>query len=34
MGCTEEHKITLGTYVQREEANQWWKNAKLRLGAG
>ncbi|MCI59058.1 hypothetical protein A2U01_0080313, partial [Trifolium medium] len=34
MGCTEEHKITLGTYVLREEANQWWKNAKLRLGAG
>ncbi|MCI94987.1 hypothetical protein A2U01_0116285, partial [Trifolium medium] len=25
MGCTEEHKITLGTYVLREEANQWWK---------
>ncbi|MCI85536.1 hypothetical protein A2U01_0106815, partial [Trifolium medium] len=21
MGCTEEHKITLGTYVLREEAN-------------
>ncbi|MCI74900.1 hypothetical protein A2U01_0096166, partial [Trifolium medium] len=33
MGCTEEHKITLGTYVLCEEANQWWKNAKLRLGA-
>ncbi|MCI93912.1 putative Ty3/Gypsy polyprotein/retrotransposon, partial [Trifolium medium] len=25
MGCTEEHKITLGTSVLREEANQWWK---------
>ncbi|MCI92001.1 pol polyprotein, partial [Trifolium medium] len=34
MGCTEEHMITLGTYVLRKEANQWWKNAKLRLGAG
>ncbi|MCI96166.1 hypothetical protein A2U01_0117466, partial [Trifolium medium] len=30
MGCTEDNKITLGTYVLREEANQWWKNAKLR----
>ncbi|MCI42833.1 hypothetical protein A2U01_0064070, partial [Trifolium medium] len=27
MGCTEDNKITLGTYVLREEANQWWKNA-------
>ncbi|MCI75062.1 hypothetical protein A2U01_0096329, partial [Trifolium medium] len=34
IGCTEEHKITLGTSVLREEANQWWKNTKLRLGAG
>ncbi|MCI80365.1 pol polyprotein, partial [Trifolium medium] len=34
MGCIEENKITLGTYVLREEVNQWWKNAKLRLGAG
>ncbi|MCI74558.1 hypothetical protein A2U01_0095822, partial [Trifolium medium] len=34
MRCTEENKITLGTYVLREEANQWWKNAKLRMGAG
>ncbi|MCI75296.1 hypothetical protein A2U01_0096564, partial [Trifolium medium] len=34
MGCTEENKITLGTYVLRVGANQWWKNAKLRLGAG
>ncbi|MCI96447.1 hypothetical protein A2U01_0117747, partial [Trifolium medium] len=33
MGCTEEYKITLGTYALREEANQWWKIAKLRLGA-
>ncbi|MCI53860.1 hypothetical protein A2U01_0075107, partial [Trifolium medium] len=34
MGCAEENKIALGTYVLREEASQWWKNAKLRLGAG
>ncbi|MCI58981.1 hypothetical protein A2U01_0080236 [Trifolium medium] len=34
MGCTEENNITLGTYVLREDANQWWKNAKLRMGAG
>ncbi|MCI61808.1 hypothetical protein A2U01_0083065, partial [Trifolium medium] len=34
MGCTEENKIALGTYVLREEANQWWKNVKLRMGAG
>ncbi|MCI39453.1 cellular nucleic acid-binding protein, partial [Trifolium medium] len=32
MGCTEESKITLGTYVLREEANNWWKNVKLRMG--
>ncbi|MCI69638.1 hypothetical protein A2U01_0090901, partial [Trifolium medium] len=23
-----------GTYVLREEANQWWKNAKLRMEVG
>ncbi|GAU36171.1 hypothetical protein TSUD_274490 [Trifolium subterraneum] len=34
MECAEEHKLTLGTYVLREEANQWWKNAKLRIGGG
>ncbi|GAU49377.1 hypothetical protein TSUD_177260 [Trifolium subterraneum] len=34
MECAEEKKLTLGTYVLREEANQWWKNAKLRLGGG
>ncbi|MCI59155.1 hypothetical protein A2U01_0080410, partial [Trifolium medium] len=34
MGCSEVNKTTLGTYVLREEANQWWKNAKLRMGAG
>ncbi|MCI86554.1 cellular nucleic acid-binding protein, partial [Trifolium medium] len=34
MGCAEENKITLGTYVLREEAILWWKTAKLRLGAG
>ncbi|CAJ2646034.1 unnamed protein product [Trifolium pratense] len=34
MRCTEESKLTLGTYVLREEANKWWKNAKLRMGAG
>ncbi|MCI82270.1 hypothetical protein A2U01_0103544, partial [Trifolium medium] len=27
-------KTTLGTYVLREEANNWWKNAKQRLGPG
>ncbi|MCI79228.1 serine carboxypeptidase, partial [Trifolium medium] len=32
--CAEENKITLGTYVLREEANQSWKNAKLRMRAG
>ncbi|MCI81833.1 hypothetical protein A2U01_0103107, partial [Trifolium medium] len=32
MGCTEENKTVLGTYVRREEANVWWKNVKLRLG--
>ncbi|CAJ2634448.1 unnamed protein product [Trifolium pratense] len=34
MNCSEEGKTTLGTYVLREEANVWWKNAKLRLGPG
>ncbi|PNX67090.1 cellular nucleic acid-binding protein, partial [Trifolium pratense] len=34
MRCTEESKLTLGTYVLREEPNKWWKNAKLRMGAG
>jgi len=34
MDCSEEGKTTLGTYVLREEANVWWKNAKLRLGPG
>ncbi|MCI54016.1 hypothetical protein A2U01_0075263, partial [Trifolium medium] len=34
MGCTEENKTTLATYVLREEDNNWWKNAKLRMGAG
>ncbi|MCI44564.1 hypothetical protein A2U01_0065803, partial [Trifolium medium] len=28
MGCSEEKKVTLGTYVLREEANHWWKNAR------
>ncbi|MCI80521.1 putative Ty3/Gypsy polyprotein/retrotransposon, partial [Trifolium medium] len=28
MGCFEVSKTTLGTYVLREEANNWWKNAK------
>ncbi|GAU42216.1 hypothetical protein TSUD_375650 [Trifolium subterraneum] len=32
MECANENKLALGTYVLREEANQWWKNAKLRLG--
>ncbi|MCI41068.1 pol polyprotein, partial [Trifolium medium] len=32
MGCTEESKTTLGTYVLREEANNWWRNVKLRIG--
>ncbi|GAU47013.1 hypothetical protein TSUD_403230 [Trifolium subterraneum] len=32
MECANENKFALGTYVLREEANQWWKNAKLRLG--
>ncbi|MCI18219.1 hypothetical protein A2U01_0039372 [Trifolium medium] len=34
MGCSEAGKTTLGTYVLCEEANNWWKNAKQRLGAG
>ncbi|CAJ2633448.1 unnamed protein product [Trifolium pratense] len=34
MRCTEESKLTLGTYVLREEANKWWKNAKLKMGVG
>ncbi|XP_045791915.1 DNA-binding protein HEXBP-like [Trifolium pratense] len=34
MRCTEENKLTLGTYVLREEANKWWRNAKLRMGVG
>ncbi|MCI45526.1 pol polyprotein, partial [Trifolium medium] len=34
MGCAEESKTTLGAYVLREEANNWWKNVKLRMGAG
>ncbi|CAJ2645709.1 unnamed protein product [Trifolium pratense] len=34
MRCTEESKLTLGTYVLREEANKWWKNAKLRMEIG
>ncbi|MCI92659.1 hypothetical protein A2U01_0113956, partial [Trifolium medium] len=29
-----EGKTTLGTYVLREEANNWWKNTKQRLGPG
>ncbi|MCI50397.1 hypothetical protein A2U01_0071641, partial [Trifolium medium] len=33
MGCTEENKTILGVYVLREEANVWWKNVKLRIGA-
>ncbi|MCI97790.1 hypothetical protein A2U01_0119091, partial [Trifolium medium] len=33
MCCTEENKITLGVYVLWEEANVWWKNVKLRIGA-
>ncbi|MCI96749.1 putative Ty3/Gypsy retrotransposon polyprotein, partial [Trifolium medium] len=24
MGCIEESKTTLGVYVLREEANNWW----------
>ncbi|GAU25208.1 hypothetical protein TSUD_151080 [Trifolium subterraneum] len=32
MDCANENKLALGTYMLREEANQWWKNAKLRLG--
>ncbi|PNX63805.1 cellular nucleic acid-binding protein, partial [Trifolium pratense] len=31
MRFTEENKLTLGTYVLREEANKWWRNAKLRM---
>ncbi|CAJ2662214.1 unnamed protein product [Trifolium pratense] len=34
MRCTEESKLTFGTYVLREEANKWWKNAKLKMGVG
>ncbi|GAU10512.1 hypothetical protein TSUD_423570, partial [Trifolium subterraneum] len=31
MECANENKLALGTYMLREEANQWWKNAKLRI---
>ncbi|GAU10404.1 hypothetical protein TSUD_419090, partial [Trifolium subterraneum] len=34
MECANENKLALGTYMLREEANQWWKNAKLRIGNG
>jgi hypothetical protein len=34
MACTEEGKTILGAYVLREEANNWWKNARQRLGPG
>ncbi|MCI65326.1 hypothetical protein A2U01_0086584, partial [Trifolium medium] len=34
MGCTEESKTTLGVFVLREEANNWWKNVKPRMGDG
>ncbi|MCH91446.1 hypothetical protein A2U01_0012373, partial [Trifolium medium] len=34
MGCFEANKLTLGTYVLREEANKWSKMAKLRMGVG
>ncbi|MCI54443.1 hypothetical protein A2U01_0075693, partial [Trifolium medium] len=32
MGCTEENKTILGVYVLREEANNWLKNVKPRIG--
>ncbi|MCI92934.1 hypothetical protein A2U01_0114231, partial [Trifolium medium] len=28
MRCTEEDKTSLGSYMLREEANHWWKNAR------
>ncbi|GAU44597.1 hypothetical protein TSUD_187870 [Trifolium subterraneum] len=34
MECANENKLALGTYMLREEANQWWKNAKLRIEQG
>ncbi|MCI72093.1 hypothetical protein A2U01_0093356, partial [Trifolium medium] len=34
MRCTEEDKTSLGSYMLREGANHWWKNARQRLGAG
>ncbi|GAU32901.1 hypothetical protein TSUD_393220 [Trifolium subterraneum] len=34
MKCANENKLALGTYMLREEANQWWKNAKLGIGNG
>ncbi|MCI56443.1 cellular nucleic acid-binding protein, partial [Trifolium medium] len=34
MGCSEASKLILGTYVLREEANKWWKMAKLRMAVG
>ncbi|MCI64476.1 hypothetical protein A2U01_0085734, partial [Trifolium medium] len=27
MRCTEEDKTSLGSYMLREKANHWWKNA-------
>ncbi|GAU51866.1 hypothetical protein TSUD_416500 [Trifolium subterraneum] len=34
MECANENKLALVTYMLRVEANQWWKNAKLRIGNG
>ncbi|MCI65054.1 putative Ty3/Gypsy polyprotein/retrotransposon, partial [Trifolium medium] len=28
MACSEEGNTTLGAYMLRGEANNWWKNAK------
>ncbi|KAK2436271.1 hypothetical protein QL285_021273 [Trifolium repens] len=34
MGCTEEQKVVLGTYMLRDDADYWWKHASLRCGTG
>ncbi|KAK2409540.1 cleavage and polyadenylation specificity factor subunit [Trifolium repens] len=34
MGCTEEQKVVLGSYMLRDDANYWWKHASLRFGTG
>jgi hypothetical protein len=34
MRCTEEQKVTLGTFVLHEEVEYWWRSTSQRLGVG